>query len=86
MRKCRGGKAVGARADNFVAFMCWLLEMVGAPGALRACSGLFWVCFSFISIRFLEKIKEIKLAVMILYKNNNLHERQFYFENCWLLN
>lgn len=63
-----GVNAVGARADNFVAFMCRLLEIFGALGALMACSGLYRDSLSFISIRFLEITKESKLAVVILYK------------------
>jgi hypothetical protein len=66
-------EAVGARTDKFVAFMCRLLEIVGGPGALMACSGLCRECFDFISVRLLEIIKESKLAAVILFKTNNLH-------------
>jgi hypothetical protein len=65
--------------------MCRLLEIFGALGALRACSDLYRDSFSFISIIFLEIIKESKLAIVTLYKYNNMHEGQFYFESCWSL-
>lgn len=74
-------KAVGARSDNFVAFMCRLLENLESSwspqGLFRPGQGQF----NFISIRFLEIIKESELAVVLPYRYNNLHEGQFYLES-----